>query len=393
MTPLDELTLVGGRCMIDGLWVDAPLTVAGGEISAANGARRLDLRGYDVLPGIIDLHGDAFEHHLAPRPTAPLPLEMGLVGTDRDAASYGVTTAWMAQSWSWEGAQRGPDFAETFLAAHAEYKARMLTDLRVQIRCETYTVDTQDRLIDAVRTYGIDYVIFNNHLDEAIEIARETPERIEAWAARAGRTPAEHMEIVHATRARSAQVPRYLCNLATAFDNLGVRYGSHDDVDANTRAYYSAIGAKVCEFPTKRSAAAAAKASDDPVVMGAPNVVRGGSQAGNIAAVSLIREGLCDALVSDYHYPTLAEAALRLVDDNVMELGDAWALISSNPARIMGLMDRGSLAPGKRADLVIMNRETRQIEATMAAGRWSYLSGGVAARLSGAAQAIRIAAE
>ncbi|MEM9788475.1 MAG: alpha-D-ribose 1-methylphosphonate 5-triphosphate diphosphatase [Pseudomonadota bacterium] len=391
--PIPELTLVGARCLIDGALQDTPLTVRQGSIAAGDASQQLDLAGYDVLPGIIDLHGDAFEHHIAPRPTAPFPIEMGLAGTDRDAAAHGVTTAWMAQSWSWEGAARGPDFAEEFLATHQRLKDQMLTDLRIQIRCETHTIDTEARLIKAVRDYGVDYVIFNNHLDEAIEIAQKHPERIGAWAARAQRTPDEHMGIVHATKENGPCVPRYLCNLAVAFDNLGVRYGSHDDGDARTRDYYSNIGAKICEFPTHRSAAAIARTLGDPVLMGAPNVVRGGSQAGNISATMLLRDGLCDALVSDYHYPTLAQAAQALADQGLMDFAEAWALISTNPSQIMGLTDRGTLTPGRRADLVIRNRDTRQIEATMAAGRWSYLSNGVAHRLCQLPNALRHAAE
>ncbi|MDX8346834.1 alpha-D-ribose 1-methylphosphonate 5-triphosphate diphosphatase [Cognatiyoonia sp. IB215446] len=391
--PLSELTLTGARCLVDGAMQDGMLTIRDGFIDFDAGGQHLALDGYDVLPGIIDLHGDAFEHHIAPRPTAPFPIELGLTGTDRDAAAHGVTTAWMAQSWSWEGAARGPDFAEAFLAAHQTLKPNLLTDLRVQIRCETHTVETEERLINAVRDFGVDYVIFNNHLDEAIEIAQKYPERIGAWASRAGRTSEEHMEVVRRTKESGPRVPRYLCNLAVAFDNLGVRYGSHDDGDANTRDYYSNIGAKICEFPTHRSAAAIARTLGDPVVMGAPNVVRGGSQAGNISAAMLIREGLCDALVSDYHYPTLAQAAQALADQGLKDFADAWALISTRPAQIMGLTDRGTLAQGKRADLVIRNRENRQIEATMVGGRWSYLSNGVAHRLSQAPRAMRHAAE
>lgn len=391
--PLSELTFVNGRTLRDGKLCDQPMTVRDGIISDSESHAHCDLTGYDVLPGIIDLHGDAFERHIAPRPTAPFPMEMGLVGTDRDAAAQGVTTAWMAQSWSWEGAGRGPDCAETFLAAHQQYKPQMLTDLRVQIRCETHTVDTEARLVAALRAYDINYVVFNNHLDEAVEIAKTHPERIADWASRASRTAAQHMAVVNATRDLADQVPRYLCNLASAFDDLGVRYGSHDDQDARTREYYAMIGAKICEFPTQAGAAATAKASGDPVIMGAPNVVRGGSQAGNISAAMLIRDGLCDVLVSDYHYPTLSRAALALVDQGMMDLSQAWAMISSNAAEVMGLTDRGVLQAGKRADLVIMNRDTRQIEATMAGGRWSYLSGGIAHRLTHAAPRLRVAAE
>ncbi|MEM6890184.1 MAG: alpha-D-ribose 1-methylphosphonate 5-triphosphate diphosphatase [Pseudomonadota bacterium] len=353
----------------------------------------VSLSGYYLLPGIIDLHGDAFEHHIAPRPSAPLPLGMGLAATDREAASCGVTTAWMAQSWSWEGGRRGPDFAQEFLAAHQALKPQLATDLRVQIRCETYTMDREAQLIAAVRRYGVDYVIFNNHLDEAIELARDDPGKVADWAARAGRTPQAHMALVEETLQRSREVPRYLCNLATAFDNLGVKYGSHDDADAHSRERFAMIGAKVCEFPMAVTAAAVARAWGDPVLMGAPNVVRGGSQAGKVSAMALIRDGLCTALVSDYHYPSLAQAVFRIFDEGVLPLERAWALIASHPARIMGLADRGEIEDGMRADLTIVNKTTRQIEGTIAAGRWSYLAAGLAHRLSLSADRGRIAAE
>ncbi|MBW4707366.1 alpha-D-ribose 1-methylphosphonate 5-triphosphate diphosphatase [Roseobacter sp. YSTF-M11] len=393
---VQPLRLIGAHVLRDGDIASGEICIEEGRIrdhSTSARSQTLTLSGYYLLPGIIDLHGDAFERHIAPRPTAPFPLEMGLVGTDRDAATSGVTTAWMAQSWSWEGGMRGPDFAEQFLTAHRVYKAQMLTDLRVQLRCETHTMDTRARLIEAVKQHGVGYVVFNNHLDEATTLAATHPDQIRDWAKRAGRTPEEHMALVNGMQARSAEVPRYLCDLATAFDQQGVKYGSHDDPDARTRERYAMIGAKICEFPTHVDAAAAAKSWGDPVLMGAPNVVRGGSQAGNISAMVLIREGLCTALVSDFHYPTLARAAFRIADDGVLPLASAWALISARPARIMGLEDRGVIAEGKRADLTIINAETRQIEGTMAAGRWSYISAELVNRLSHPQKPHRIAAE
>lgn len=389
---IPSLRLTGARVLRDGMLADAALSVVDGVI-AEHGGPDLDLSGYLVMPGIIDLHGDAFEHHMAPRPTAPFPLHTGLVGTDRDAAANGVTTAWMAQSWSWEGGHRGPDYAERFFAAHAAYRPQMQTDLRIQVRCETHTMDTEARLIAAVDDYGIDYVIFNNHLDEAVALAAEQPGQIVIWAGKAGRTPEEHMALVHGAQSRSAEVPRYLCNLATAFDRLGVRYGSHDDGDGATRERYSMIGAKVCEFPTSMGAALVARTWGDPVLMGAPNVVRGGSQSGNIAATMLIAEGACDALVSDYYYPALSQAAFALSDAGMLSLPEAWAMVSSTPARIMGLEDRGALDTCKRADLVVINADTRQIEATMVAGRWTHLCGDVATRLSQSYKGLSVAAE
>ena len=389
---LPPLRLTGATVLRDGEMQQRSIAVANGRITKGP-LPAVDLSGYLIMPGIIDLHGDAFERHIAPRPSAPFPLETGLRATDRDAATNGVTTAWMAQSWSWEGGHRGPDFAETFLEAVEAYRPRMLSDLRVQIRCETHTVDTRERLLRAIERYGIDYVIFNNHLDEAIDMAKADPEGLAHWAKKAGRSAEEHLALVWESRNQSKDVPRHLCKLAEAFDRLGVTYGSHDDPDGDTRETYSLIGAKICEFPTARAPAALAKAVNDPVLMGAPNVVRGGSQSGNIAAMDLVKSGHCDALVSDYYYPALAQAAFHIADEEVMALEDAWQLISTKPAQILRLRDRGIIDYGKRADLTIINADTRAIEATICAGRVTHLMGEAAHRFMMGQEELRLAAE
>lgn len=392
MTASLSLCLRGADVLCDGSLRNGTVAINAGRI-APSAAQIVDLSGFLILPGIIDLHGDAFERHIAPRPSAPFPISAGLAATDRDLAANGVTTAWLAQSWSWEGGARGPDFAEALMLDMETYAPRALTDMRLQLRVETHTVDTEARLLAAIRRHGIGYVIFNNHLDEAMMLARTRPEEILLWAKKAGRSSQQHMDIVRGARDQKQAVPRYLCHLAAAFDQLGVRYGSHDDPDGATRETYSLMGARICEFPTATTAAASARAVGDPVLMGAPNVARGGSQSGNIAATDLIRAGLCDALVSDYHYPALALAAFRLVDDGLMDMAPAWAMISTRPAAIMGLSDRGRIAEGLRADLVVLNPETRQIEATICAGRIAYLSGEAGNRFVQAMSDLAVAAE
>jgi len=389
---LPALRLTGAEILRDGEMQRRSVALAEGRITRGP-LPEVDLSGYLILPGIVDLHGDAFERHIAPRPSAPFPLETGLRATDRDAAANGVTTAWMAQSWSWEGGFRGPDMALRLMQALAEYRPRALTDLRIQIRCETHTPETAHRLLDAVRDHGIDYVVFNNHLDEGLALSASRPAEFAGWAMRNGLTAEELLDLIRAARARAREVPRHLCRLAEAFDALGVSYGSHDDPDGETRETFSMIGAKICEFPTSRSAAALARAVGDPVLMGAPNVVRGGSQAGNIRALDLIRDGLCDALVSDYYYPALAQAAFRLVDEDILPLPAAWAMISERPAEILRLPDRGRLDPGRRADLVVIHAETRAIEATIAGGRITHLAGEAARRFFAGETRRAIAAE
>ncbi|MEZ5713745.1 MAG: alpha-D-ribose 1-methylphosphonate 5-triphosphate diphosphatase [Paracoccaceae bacterium] len=389
---LPPLRLTGAQVLRDGTLQPGDLTIAEGRISDA-AAPEVDLSGYLLLPGIVDMHGDAFERHIAPRPTAPFPLACGLASAERDLAAQGVTTAWLAQCWSWEGGLRGPDFAESLLAALDAYRPRALTDLRIQLRAETHMPDTRQRLIDTVRRFGVDYVVFNDHLPEALQMVTTAPHRLAHWAEREGGSIEDFAARLRAARDRAPEIPRHLNALAAAFDQMGVTYGSHDDPDGETRDMYHAIGARICEFPTRSSAASVARTWGDSVVMGAPNVVRGGSQSGNISAAGLIAQGLCDVLVSDYHYPALPAAAWRLADNGKLDFARAWALISSNPARVMKLADRGTLAPGKRADIVVMNAETRVIEATLSAGRPAYLAGAAALRLVSSLPQSRLAAE
>lgn len=376
---LPPLRLTGAEILRDGEMQRRSLGIAQGRITRGP-LPEVDLSGYLLLPGIIDLHGDAFERHVSPRPNARFDLVAALASTAREAAAHGVTTAWLAQGWSWEGGHRGPEEAEHLMVALAAFRPMAEIDLRLQIRAETHMVGSADRLIAAVERHGIDYVVFNNHLGQGQEMLARDPGAFAAWARRLGRSPEAHAEVIAAAAARAREVPRHLCRLAEAFDRLGVLYGSHDDPCGETRERFSMIGARIAEFPTGRTAAAAARAMNDPVLMGAPNVVRGQSQAGNIAAADLIEAGLCDALVSDYHYPALAQAAWTLVDRGLKSLPEAWAMISTRPAEILRLPDRGRLDIGRRADVTIVNARTRVIEGTIAHGRIAYLAGEAAER-------------
>ena len=389
---LPQMRLTGAQILCDGAMQHRSISFAEGRI-ARGPLPEVDLSNYLILPGIIDLHGDGFERHIAPRPTAPFPLAAGLASFDREAAAHGVTTAYLAQGWSWERGHRGPDYAEKLFAALDAYRPAALTDLRVQIRAETHLVDETARLIAAVKRFDIGYVIFNDHLEEGQHMARLAPTDFAAWARKVGKTTEEMAAVIDEATNKAKAVPRSLCTLAEAFDALGVMYGSHDDPDGDTRERYSMIGARVAEFPLSRRAAAAAHAMNSPVVMGAPNVVRGKSQSGNISAQTLVIDGLCDALVSDYHVPALPLAAWALVDREVASLPMAWAMISTNPAEIMRMTDRGRLDAGLRADMVVIHAATRVIEATICGGRLTYLAGEAAQRFMVQQQSQALAAE
>lgn len=380
MPQIAPLRLTGARVLHDGALHNVALTLADGKITDSPAAE-VDLSGYLVLPGIVDLHGDGFERHLSPRPTAPFDKRRALSSAASELAANGVTTAWFAQSWSWEGGFRSGEATVELLGALQAAKAALLPDVRVQIRLETHIVAAHSAVVQAVRDYGVDYLVFNNHLSEALEMAETKPDRFASWAAQTRRTPAQMLDIVRSAEAEGPLVPAALTQLAATLAELGVAMGSHDDGTAEIRAFYRGLGADICEFPTTVLAASSARAAGEPVLMGAPNVVRGGSQSGNIAAQDLIAAGLCDALVSDYYYPALSQAAFYLAQAGVLDLPRAWAMISCNPARIAGLTDRGDLVDGARADLVVVNPETHGVEMTVCAGRIAHLSGEVARRL------------
>jgi alpha-D-ribose 1-methylphosphonate 5-triphosphate diphosphatase len=175
-------------------------------------------------------------------------------------------------------------------------------------------------------------------------------------------------------------VPDALRALVPKLAKLGVRMGSHDENTAEQRAWWHQLGVRCCEFPETVEAAEAARKNGDSVIMGSPNLVRGGSHKGNVSAVEVVAMGLCDALASDYHYPSMRRAAFLLADGGVCELAAAWSLVSEGPARVLGLTDRGRLEPGQRADLVVIDPNTRDICATMSGGRITYLRGEVGDR-------------
>lgn len=357
----------------------APLSIAEGLVADVPTGRGVDLTGFRVLPGIVDVHGDGFERHLAPRRGAMKQMGEGLRAAEAELAANGITTGVLAQFVSWEGGLRGLEFADLVFAAMAEVGPDLVTDLRPQLRFETHLLDLYDTLPERISQWGVQYVVFNDHLPHDRLAEGRKPPRVTGQALKAGRNPDVHFQMLLDLHARSGEVAAALGPLCKALAAAGVRIGSHDDSSAEMRAFWRARGALVAEFPETQDAAEAAQSGGDAVVLGAPNLVRGGSHKGNVSALELVMMGQCDALASDYHYPSPRRAALMLARSGVLDFAAAWALVSSGPAGVLGLKDRGQLAPGLRADIVILDAEER-VAATLAGGRVSYMTGDIAER-------------
>lgn len=371
-----RLTLTNAQVLTPEGLIPCDLSIADGVVVDDRQDRVIDLSGCLILPGIVDLHGDGFERHLAPRRGAMTDLSEGLRAVDAELGANGITTAVLAQFFSWEGGMRGRDFAERLVAAHGRFDP--VTDMRLQLRLETHLIDDYPRAEALIARGNIGYVVFNDHLPHKALAAGKRPPRLTGQALKSGRSPEAHLALLQNLHARHDEVPAALTALAGRVAAKGVRLGSHDDATPEARAAFRAMGITIAEFPETRATAQAAHAAGDAVILGAPNVVRGASHSGKVSARELVAAGLCDALVSDYHYPAPRQAALALAAGG--DLAAAWRRVSDGPARLLGLHDRGRLVPGLRADLVVMQAATGRIGATLSGGRISFAAGGVAER-------------
>jgi alpha-D-ribose 1-methylphosphonate 5-triphosphate diphosphatase len=372
--PIKDLRIDGGRSLIGDSLEDTTIHVApaDGVISqigsAAGATRSLDAEGLLVLPGIVDIHGDAFERQMMPRPGVDFAMDIALMDSDRQAVANGITTVFHGVTWSWEPGLRGPENARNVLDGIERLRPRLGADTRFHLRHETFNLVAEPDILSWLAERRIGLMAFNDHM----LIANETrPKKLDPMVARSGLTREAFLALVASVREREGEVPASIARIAQAARAHGVPLLSHDDSSPEQRRWYRALGCRLAEFPTTVETAQEAAANGDDIVLGAPNVVRGGSHTGWTDAKDMIRRGLCSVLASDYYYPAPLLAAFRLVAEDVLPLSAAWALISATAAAAAGLNDRGVIAPGRRADLILVDSqgERPRVVATIVAGR------------------------
>jgi alpha-D-ribose 1-methylphosphonate 5-triphosphate diphosphatase len=370
-----DIFIAGGRTLVDGALVETSLRTSGldiGALDAEHGraALHIDASGLLVLPGIVDLHGDAFERQMMPRPGVDFPTDVALVDSDRQVIANGITTVFHGTTWSWEPGLRSAENARKLLDMIEALRPQLAADTRFHLRHETHNLDAEPEIIEWLREGRIDLFAFNDH-------SNIKPKKRNQSAERAGLSLEAFNELIDQVVARRPDVPASIARLAAAARGANVRMLSHDDNSPAMRQEFRALGAAIAEFPVNEETARDAAAAGDFIVFGAPNVVRGGSHTGWTKASDMIAKGLCTVLASDYYYPAQLLAAFRLAADGILPLAKAWDLISSGPARAAGLEDRGVLAAGRRADIVIIDDKAPlrpRVVAVIAAGRLVHLA-------------------
>ncbi len=334
-----------------------------------------DLRGAIVLPAIVDIHGDAFERQLQPRPGVDFPVALALAETERQLLANGIATAFHGVTFSWEPGLRGLDMWRALLAALDA--GRFACDMRVHLRWEAFNIDAAAEAAAAIRAGQVHLLAFNDHTPSIVKKLGDAATAAK-YAERAGMKVDAFRDVALAAAARSAEVDAARRVVSEAAREAGLPMASHDDATVADRAFFRALGAAICEFPMAEAVAIAARDAGEAVVMGSPNVVRGRSHLGWASAAAMAKRGLCNVLASDYYYPCLLAAPFKLAADG-MPLEQAWALVSANPAAAAHLADRGRIAPGLRADLIVVEVENGapRLVATIVGGALAWVAPGV----------------
>ncbi|MDP9603783.1 UNVERIFIED_ORG: alpha-D-ribose 1-methylphosphonate 5-triphosphate diphosphatase [Variovorax paradoxus] len=347
------------RMVLPGEVVSGALTVYGGRIASVDSGPTaegtIDLDGDFLLPGLVEVHTDNFERHLMPRPKVhwgPLP---ALLAHDAEMAAAGITTVFdaLGVGEADPDSVRGSTWEATLTTLDACAAQDLLrADHHLHVRCELPAPNTVELFEPFHGHPRLSLISLMDHTPgqrqwENIEIARVYYTGKKGWSdskfdervAQAGALQAEYA-LPHR---------RYFVEYCRTH---GIALASHDDTTVAHVEQAHAEGASMSEFPTTLAAARAAHGLGLSNVMGGPNVMRGGSHSGNVAAAELARHGLLDILSSDYVPSSLLGAAMRLVHDGIVTLPQAVGMVTRTPARAARLNDRGALEVGLRADLV-----------------------------------------
>jgi alpha-D-ribose 1-methylphosphonate 5-triphosphate diphosphatase len=331
-----------------------------------------DGRGGLLVPGIVDVHSDALERDINPRPGTSFPVDFALTAFEGRVRAAGVTTVFHGV-----GFQDNPGYhrsLEQARAVCAALRARAESstpsgsppvDHRVLHRMDVRSPNALDVVLDCLPPPGPHppLVSMEDHTPGqgqfrdlerfVVGRMREEPGRTAEQAA------AIVQERIAARDALLQHVDRNRSRLGALARAARIRLLAHDVESPDELARVHAGGAAVAEFPLTLQTARAAREAGMPVVMGAPNVIRGGSHSGNVGAREVIAAGLADALASDYSPPALLAAVFGLATEGVVALPAALRLVTSGAAATAGLDDRGRIAPGARAGLVLVDDSGR----------------------------------
>jgi alpha-D-ribose 1-methylphosphonate 5-triphosphate diphosphatase len=349
-----------------------------GGIGTGSACQTIDAEGCLVMPGIIDMHGDAFEKLISPRSGCYLPLDIALYEADRQMMAGGITTGYLSFTLTWErynrlrSSQGAQKLHEVFTRCRKSFHVARKTHLRFEI----YHLEAIPLVQSWLEKRQVDMISFNDHLPY-FQTLTQDKKKLQELAVRNGCSPDEILRMNEKIALLKPEALGGVETLAGTCRTNEIVMASHDEEDLATRQWYKAAGCRICEFPCNETVAGYAIDHHDAVVMGAPNAINGGSLYSRLSVRECVAKGICSILASDYYYPAQLQAIFLLADLGICDVTHGWDLVSKNAASALQLADRGTLEPGKRADVVIVDTTSAKrpsVRATIVNGELVYSS-------------------
>lgn len=351
--------------------VDGSLEVQEGKICAfaesqSQLPQAIDGEGGWLLPGLIELHTDNLDKFFTPRPKVDWPAHSAMSSHDALMVASGITTVLDAVAIGdvRDGGDRLENL-EKMINAIEETQKRGVNraEHRLHLRCELPHHTTLPLFEKLVGREPVSMVSLMDHSPGQRQYADRSKYRdyyqgkYHLTNEEMDRFEEEQMALAATWSQPNRETIAAICR------ERKIALASHDDATREHVVESYQLGSVIAEFPTTLAAAEASRQHGMNVLMGAPNIVRGGSHSGNVAAHRLAADNLLDILSSDYYPASLLDAAFRIADDdgNRFTLPQAIRLVSKNPAQALGLGDRGAIAEGKRADLVLAHRRGEHV--------------------------------
>ena len=312
----------------------------------------IDLKNKYLMPGMIDLHCDALEKEVEPRPNVHFPLDFACAQADKRNAAAGITTVYHALSFAHEElGVRNNDMAASVARAVHEWQPHALIDNRVHCRYEITDATGLPILKQLLEEDAMHLISMMDHTPGQGQFKDMAAYR--DYLIRTYKKTADEVDVIVERKVDSANSAFVrMEELAIAAHSAGISVASHDDDSAERVAIMNGIGADISEFPISLEAAKAAKQSGMSTIFGAPNILRGKSQSGSMKAIDAIHEGVADCLCADYSPASLIVSTFKIPEQSDLNLPSAIRLVTKNPAHAARLNDRGEIAINKRADLI-----------------------------------------
>lgn len=346
--------------------VDAQLdeNTSGMVVDKETGFPVVDARGAYVAPGMIDVHSDYIESVASPRPSVVMDLPTSLYKVDRELVSHGVTTIY--HSLSVYGAkifdhkpirnfENVSKLAEGISDMRESEEHDHLIRHRFHLRLELDSVDRVDEVYNYLQDGKVDLISFMDHTPGQGQYRDLLVFSDTIKGYRDGISDEEVAAIVEEQQAADKIGPEQLSELAELAHEQGISLASHDDDSKKKLDYMGTLGASISEFPVDMETARDAHERGMFTLAGAPNVMMGHSHAGNLSAREGVAQGVITMLCSDYYPAALIDAVFILHRECDMPLPEAFALVTANPAKAVGVYSEvGTLTVGKRADILLV---------------------------------------